>query len=224
MKQLLLNNRFGISDMPCIFIGNRFLSIENDASPGHCLELVIGITGASGAIYAKRLLEMLEGRKGMNVHLVVSEMAKTILKDELDISIHALARSAKRLYSNKDMGAPISSGSVRFDALVIIPASMSTLSKVACGISDNLITRLGAVALKERRRFILVPRETPLSAIHLENMHRLSIAGAVIMPACPGFYNGPKDIQDLADNLCFRVLDLLGIDNEAAPRYPKKHR
>jgi len=191
---------------------------------GHILNIVVCITGASGAIYAKRLLGALSGQKDHSLHLVISETAEAIINDELAMSPKELAKFADVNYKNGDLGAPISSGSVRFDALVIIPASMSTLSKIACGISDNLITRLGAVALKERRRIIIVPRETPLSAIHLENMLRLTQAGAIIMPACPGFYNGPKDLDDLADNIVSRVLDLLGIENDGAPRYPMKRR
>lgn len=188
------------------------------------MNVIVCITGASGAIYAKRLLENLSGRKGLMLHLVISEQAAAIIKDELAMSPKAFGRYADVTYANRDLDAPISSGSVKFDAMVIIPSSMSTLSKIACGISDNLITRLGAVALKERRRLILVPREAPLSAIHLENMLRLSHAGAVIMPACPGFYNGPKDLNDLADNLASRVMDLMGVENDTAPRYPKKRR
>jgi 4-hydroxy-3-polyprenylbenzoate decarboxylase len=191
---------------------------------GHIVKIVVCITGASGMLYAKRLLESLSVCKGVDLHLVISEAAGALIRDELSVPAKALEKLAGRCYKNCDLGAPISSGSVKFDAMVVIPASMSTLSKMACGISDNLITRLGAVALKERRRLVLVPRETPLSPIHLENMHRLSLSGAIIMPACPGFYNGPRTLDDLADNMASRVLDLLGVENECAPRYPKKRK
>jgi len=183
------------------------------------LEIVVCLTGASGAVYGVSLLKHLKGVDGVKIHLVVSETGKRIVKGELGMEPEELLALASVSYGNDQMGAPVASGSVRFDALVLIPASMSTLSKISVGISDNLITRLGAVALKERRRFIAVFREAPLSTIHLENLHRLSQAGVIVMPAAPGFYNGPKEIQDLADSICSHVLDLLGIENEISPRY-----
>lgn len=183
------------------------------------MEIVVCITGASGAIYGASILRHLKGMEEIEVHLVVSETGKKLIKHELGMDPTTLEGMADTYYENDRLDAPISSGSVKFDALVLIPATMSTLGKISHGISDNLITRLGSVALKERRKFIVVFRETPLSTIHLENLMKLSRAGAIVMPAAPGFYNGPESIQDLADGICSRVLDLLGIENEIAPRY-----
>jgi len=177
------------------------------------------ITGASGAVYGATILRHLKTREDTKVHLVVSETGKKLVKHELGMEMDALEGMADMYYDNDRLDASISSGSVKFDALVIIPATMSTLGKISSGISDNLITRLGSVALKERRKFIVVFRETPLSTIHLENLMKLSQAGAIVMPAAPGFYNNPESIHDLADGICSRVMDLLGIDNEIAPRY-----
>lgn len=183
------------------------------------MKIVVCITGASGAIYGVRMLGHLREIEDTKVHLVVSETGKKLVQHELGMEMETLEGMADSYYQNDRMDAPISSGSVKFDALVMIPATMSTLGKISHGISDNLITRLGSVALKERRKFIVVFRETPLSTIHLENLMKLSRAGVIVMPAAPGFYNGPESIQDLADGICCRVLDLLGLDNEIAPRY-----
>ena len=141
------------------------------------MELVVCLTGASGAVYGVSLLKHLKAIEGVNIHLVVSETGKRLVKEEMGMEMEEVKALADHYYGNDQMGAPVASGSVRFDALVVIPATMSTLSKISVGISDNLITRLGAVALKERRTFVAVFRETPLSTIHLENLHRLSLAG-----------------------------------------------
>lgn len=183
------------------------------------MEIVVCLTGASGAVYGVNLLKHLKGVQGIKVHLVVSETGKLIVSNELGMGTDELVSLADEFYENGQMDASIASGSVKFDALVVIPATMSTLSKISVGISDNLITRLGAVALKERRRFIAVFRETPISTIHLENLVKLSQNGVIVMPAAPGFYNGPKDIQDLVDSIGSRVMDLLGIENDISPRY-----
>jgi 4-hydroxy-3-polyprenylbenzoate decarboxylase len=183
------------------------------------LEIVVCLTGASGAVYGVNLLKHLKGIEGVKVHLVASETGKLIVGNELGMGSDELVSLADEFFENHQMDAPIASGSVKFDALVIIPATMSTLSKISVGISDNLITRLGSVALKERRNFIVVFRETPISTIHLGNLAKLSQNGVVVMPASPGFYNGPKEIRDLVDSISSRVMDLLGIENEVSPRY-----
>ena len=180
---------------------------------------MVCLTGASGAVYGVNLLKYLKEVDGVTVHLVVSETGELIVNSELGMERDELVSFADAFYENVEMDSPIASGSVKFDSLVIIPATMSTLSKISVGISDNLITRLGSVALKERRRFVAVFREAPISTIHLENLTKLSQNGVVVVPAAPGFYNRPKDIQDLVNSICSRVLDLIGIENEISPRY-----
>jgi len=175
---------------------------------------VVGITGASGTIYGVRLLERLPGRKAV----IISSDAAKIARIELGMSKRSIEARADVRYGNDDMHSPLASGSVRFDSMVIAPCSTSTMSKIACGIADNLITRVAAVALKERRKLVLL-RETPLSSIHLSNMERLSLAGATIMPASPAFYPMPKDVDDMVNFMVGRVLDELGIDNDLYMRW-----
>lgn len=179
------------------------------------MHTVVGITGASGTAYGVRLLRALPGKRTV----VVSKDGLAIAKEELDLSerdIHALAHAH---YNNQDLFSPLASGSVRFDAMVIAPCSTSTMSKIACGIGDNLITRIASVALKEHRKLVLVVRETPLSAIHLGNMERLAAAGAVLMPACPAFYPKPRSVDDMVDFIVGRVLDVLGVENDMYRRW-----
>ncbi len=185
-----------------------------------CPTTVIGVTGASGAVLGVRLMETLEGAK----HLVISGHGMLVASHEIPPTgrrsgADILRDLADRTYANDDMAAPIASGSHPFDAMVIVPCSTSTLSKIACGISDNLITRTAAVCLKERRRLIIVHREAPLSTIHLENMARLSRDGAVVLPAMLCFYSRPATLEDAVDAVCGRILDLLGQKNELAPRW-----
>ncbi len=179
------------------------------------VKVVVGITGASGIVYGTRLLEALDCEKVV----VVSADGLRIAKDELDMSAGDLHSLADAHYSNEDLFSPLASGSVKFDAFVIAPCSASTMSKIACGIADNLITRVASVALKERRRLVLVVRETPLSMIHLSNMERLSAAGAVVLPACPAFYPRPRSVQDMVDFVVGRVLDVLGMDHRLYTRW-----
>lgn len=179
------------------------------------MRTVIGISGASGTIYGLRLLENLPGEK----HLIVSEGARFILKKETECSLKHLNRMADYHYDNSDIAARISSGSYGFDAMAVVPCSLSTLSKIATGISDNLITRVASVCLKERRKLVLVPRETPLSTIHLKNMHELSVAGAIILPAMPAFYGSPKSVDDMVNFVVGRILDVLGVENSLYERW-----
>ncbi|MFP3317746.1 MAG: UbiX family flavin prenyltransferase [Thermoplasmata archaeon] len=179
------------------------------------MKVVIGVTGASGTIYAIRLIERLEGE----LSLIVSENGKKIMKFENNLDPSVFSNRLK-IYEDYDLFAPIASGSYVFDAMIIVPASMNTVAKIASGISDTLITRVAFVALKERRKLILVPRETPLSSIALENMKKLSDLGAIILPACPGFYLKPKTIEDLVDFIVNRILDELGIRGDY-PRWGK---
>jgi len=182
------------------------------------LEIVVGISGASGVQYGVRLLQVLQ-EKGCFAHLVVTDSARKILEIETDLSPAEIDRLASRVYRPHDFAAPIASGSYLFDAMVVIPCSMGTLSAIACGSSDTLITRAADVCLKERRRLILVPRETPLSLVQLRNMVAVAEAGAVVLPASPAFYSRPKNVEDLVDVLVGRVLDLLGLENDQYPRW-----
>lgn len=179
------------------------------------MHTVVGITGASGIIYGVRLLKALPGQ----TTVVVSDDGAAIAEEELGVppaDLHALAHAH---YNNSDLFSPLASGSVKFDAMVIAPCSASTMSKIACGIGDNLITRIASVALKERRKLVLLIRETPLSAIHLGNMERLATAGAVVMPACPAFYPKPRNVEEMVDFVVGRMLDALGVENELYRRW-----
>jgi len=191
------------------------------------LPIVVAITGASGAPYAVRLLEQLLAAD-RQVWLIVSSHGLRLLRTEMDIdSVDALkahvgASAWRRLvtvYDDADRGAAPASGSARNAGMVICPCSMGTLSAVSVGASRSLVERSADVALKERRTLVLVPRETPLSAIHLQNMLRLSRAGAVVMPAAPGFYNRPQSVQELVDFIVARVLDQFGVEHALVRRW-----
>lgn len=179
------------------------------------MNTVVAITGASGIVYGIRLLENLPGAKTV----IVSDDAAMIAKAELGIEKKEIQDLAESHFENNEMYAPIASGSVKFDSMAIVPCSTSTMSKIACGIADNLITRVASVALKERRRLVLLIRETPLSAIHLENMRRLSTAGATVMPACPAFYPRPRSVDDMVNFIVGRVLDELSVENDLYRRW-----
>jgi len=176
-------------------------------------EFVVGVTGASGICYARRLLEVL--CEDARVHVIISEVAQEIARHEgADLSgFHATYHDIGAI------SAEIASGSHRHDGMVIIPCSAKTLSAVATGYADNLITRTADVCLKERRKCILVTREMPLSKIHLTNMLAAHDAGATIMPACPGFYHRPEQISDLVDMVVGRVLDHLEVDHTLTKRW-----
>lgn len=191
------------------------------------LPIVMAITGASGAPYAVRLLEQLVAAE-RSVWLIVTAHGLRLLRTELDIdSVDSLRRQIgvadwKRLvtvYDDADRGAAPASGSARNGGMVICPCSMGTLSAISVGASRSLVERTADVMLKERRTLVLVPRETPLSAIHLANMLRLTRAGAVVLPAAPGFYNRPQSIQELVDFVVARVLDQLGVEHSIAKRW-----
>jgi flavin prenyltransferase len=176
-------------------------------------EFVVGVTGASGAIYARRLLEVL--CKDARVHIIVSEVARQIATHE-GVSFDGFHAT---YHANDKLFASVASGSHRYDGMVVIPCSSKTLAAIANGYADNLITRTADVCLKEKRTCILVPREMPLSKIHLKNMLAAQEAGATIMPASPGFYNKPAVIDDLVDMVVSRVLDHLGVENDLSQRW-----
>ncbi len=186
--------------------------------------IVVGITGASGAAYARRVLELL-AESGQEIHLTVSALGKRLLFEELGLKrIDPDALTAGRgefvtVYNDNDVGAAIASGSFLHDGMVIVPCSSNTLGAVAAGIADNLVKRAAAVTLKERRRLILAYRESPAGHIDLCNMQRLSEAGAVIAPLSPGFYLHPKSIDDLVDFMAGRILDLLGVEHDVNMRW-----
>lgn len=175
-------------------------------------KIVVAITGASGSIYANQLIKTLEIHPHVSqLSIVMSETAKIVWETELESK--PIFRSKQ--YTNTDFHAPFASGSSVFDALVIIPCSMGSLAKIAHGIADNLISRAADVTLKEKKQLIIVPRETPLNLIHIRNMEQLTLAGATIMPATPSFYQKPKTIDEIINNFCNRILDLLDLDNES---------
>lgn len=178
------------------------------------MRLVIGISGASGAIYGVRLLEALHGRPGIETLLVVSDTARTILPQETGHPLAEVQALASRCFDNDDLGAAIASGSFRVDGMVVAPCSIKTLSALANSYADTLIARAGDVALKERRRLILLVRETPLHAGHLRLMLALAELGAVILPPVPAFYARPATIDDMVNHTIGRVLDHLGLEHD----------
>lgn len=180
------------------------------------MEVVVGISGASGVGYGIRLLQVLQGSV---IHLVMTDSARKIIEVETDFSPADVEDLADHVYAEDDFTAPIASGSYRFDAMVIIPCSMKTLAEVASGMSDNLIGRSAEICLKDRRRLVIVPRETPLSLIQLKNMVSVTEAGAMVLPACPAFYSRPQNLDDLIDVLIGRVLDSIGVENNLYPRW-----
>ena len=180
------------------------------------MEVVVGISGASGVGYGIRLLQVLQGSV---IHLVITDSARKIIEVETNFSPEDVEDLADHVYAEDDFTASIASGSYRFDAMVIIPCSMKTLAGVATGMSDNLIGRSAEICLKDRRRLVIVPRETPLSLIQLKNMVSVTEAGAVVLPACPAFYSRPQTLEDLIDVLVGRVLDSIGVENNLYPRW-----
>jgi flavin prenyltransferase len=185
---------------------------------GAYVKLTIALTGASGVIYGKRLLEELCNKK-VETHLVISQAAKKIIKHELGTSEKTLEKLATHVHEIDDWSSPIVSGSYKTDGMVIVPCSMKTLAGVANGFAENIILRAADVTLKEKRKLILVPRETPLNTIHLRNMLNLAKQGAIIIPAMPAFYHKPKNIDGLVDFMVGRVLDILGIEHNLYKRW-----
>ena len=176
-------------------------------------KIVLAITGASGSIYAYKLLGRLHEIQAPveEIAVIFSDTGKHIWESEIGSKFHNEG-SAKE-YDNKTYFAPFASGSSRYDTMLICPASMGTTGRIANGTSDDLIARAADVMLKERRRLIIVPRETPYSLIHIENMKKLTLAGAIICPATPSFYSNPQTIDDLVMTVVDRILDLAGFDN-----------
>lgn len=182
------------------------------------MKIVVAITGASGALYAKQLLDFLKSTPHQ-VEVVASDNAKIVWSDELGFP---LSDCAYKIFSKKDFKAPFASGSAKYDQMIVVPCSMGTLGRIAHGISDDLITRAADVFLKEKRKLILVPRDTPFNLIHVENMKLLMLAGASIIPAIPSFYSKPKSIAEVVNTVISRVLDQMGIENNLMKRYEGK--
>ena len=191
--------------------------------------LIVGITGASGVIYGVRLLEVLTQYNEYEIHLTISNSGATALWEELQIRVDLdhfcleslIGRSADRViyHHQSDIAAAIASGSFRTEGMIIAPCSMGTIGSIAAGISRNLIHRAADVCIKERRKLVLVPRETPLSSIHLENMLKLSQLGVVVLPAMPGFYHFPQTVDDQINFVITKLLDQFGIDTGLIRRW-----
>ncbi len=189
------------------------------------MRLIVGISGATGTIYGVRLLEVLKEKK-IETHLILSSTAKEILLQETPYSIRRIEELCNRVHSNEDLSAPISSGSFKTDGMIILPCSIKTLSGIAHSYNESLMTRAADVALKERRRLVLVVRETPLHQGHIELMLQASRIGAILFPLMPAFYSHPKTIDDLVNHTVGKILDLFGIDHDLFVRWggssPKK--
>lgn len=194
------------------------------------LPLVLAMTGASGAPYAVRLLQVL-ARTGRTIHLTISASATQVIREELGIDV-SLSRFDPSVFGDLGEGrviyhhhanfsAGIASGSFRTAGMIVSPCSMSTLASIAHGITTNLVTRAADVHLKERRKLILVPRETPLSLVHLENMTAVTRAGAIVLPAMPGWYHHPRSLEDLIDFIVARICDQLEVPNSLMNRWGK---
>ncbi len=179
------------------------------------MKLVIAATGASGTIYLQRLLAQIDCAAN-DVHLVMSGYAKQVSAQEIDTLVVPAGVSE---HSESDLNVPFVSGSARFDAMVIVPCSMATLGRIASGCSDTALLRAADVFLKERRKLILVPRETPWSLIHARNVVTLLEAGAILLPAIPSFYSRPRSVDAVVDTVVWRILDQLGLPNPSAYRW-----
>ncbi len=177
------------------------------------------MTGASGIIYGIRLLQVLRDTESVETHLIVSHDAEKTIGIETEYTVSYVKSLASYSYEFDDLAAKPSSGSFKLDCMVIIPCSMKTLASIAVGYSDNLITRAAMVTLKEQRKLVLVPRETPLNQIHIVNMLKACRAGAIILPAMPGFYHRPKTVENLVDHVVGKVLDIIGVEHSLYRRW-----
>ena len=191
--------------------------------------LIVGITGASAVVYGVRLLEVLAKREDMEIHLTISSSGARALWEELKIEVDINDFKLPSLigidtdqiiyHHESDIGASIASGSFRTEGMIVVPCSMGTVASIAAGISRNLIQRAADVCIKERRKLVIVPRETPLSSIHLENMLKLSRVGVCVLPAMPGFYHFPKSVDDQINFVVTKILDQFDIDSGLTQRW-----
>jgi polyprenyl P-hydroxybenzoate/phenylacrylic acid decarboxylase-like protein len=182
------------------------------------MRLIIGLSGASGIIYGIRLLEVAR-EIGIETDLIITGTAEKLIEIETIYQPEKVRTLATRVHESDDMTSPLASGGCRHDGMVVIPCSMKTVAGIACGFADNLLTRAADCALKEKRPLIIVPRETPLSSIHLRNLLTLAEAGAVILPASPGFYHRPDTIPGLVDHIVGKTLDSLRVDHHLYHRW-----
>ena len=185
--------------------------------------LIVGITGASGVIYGIRLLEVLSTNKEVETHLIISEAGEKNIRYETDWELEQVKALADFYYDIHDIGAKLASGSFKRDGMVIAPCSMKTLSALANSYTDNLLTRSADVTLKERKRLVLLARETPLHLGHLRNMEKLTEMGAIVFPPVPAFYHKPRTIQELIDHTIGKVLDIFDIKHNLFPRWSGIH-
>ena len=183
------------------------------------MKILVAITGASGALYAQRLLNNLDPRQH-EIHVVLSNYAQQVISEELPDGLRLPA--GVKAHSLKSMNAPFASGSNPPDAMVVIPCTMGTLGRIAHGYSEDVLLRSADVVLKEKRKLILVPRETPLNLVHVKNFELLIQAGATILPANPSFYTRPQTIEQIVDTVVARVLDHLGVANRLVPRWSEE--
>ena len=189
------------------------------------VRLIVGISGATGAVYGIRALQVLH-ELGVETHLIVTTAALETIRLETDYRKAQIEKLAAQTHRIDDIASKVASGSFRTDGMLVIPCSMKTLAGIANGYSDNLLLRAADVTIKERRRLVLVVRETPLSLIHIENMAAVTRAGAVVLPAMPAFYNRPKTVDDLIDQVVGKALDLLGVEHHLSRRWngPKQRK
>ncbi|MBS0309538.1 MAG: UbiX family flavin prenyltransferase [Proteobacteria bacterium] len=189
-----------------------------DASP-KSRRLIVAITGATGAIYGVRLLQILGGMPGIETHLLISDAGVLNLHQELDMKRKDVEALADVAHNVRDVGAAIASGSFQSEGMIVAPCSMKTLAAIAHGLSDNLIARAADVVLKERRKLVLMVRETPFNLAHLRNMTAVTEMGGIIFPPLPGFYHRPRDIAEMVDHTLGRVLDLFALTHNLTPRW-----
>jgi len=200
-------------------MGERAGDGEGSNGSGRRRRIIVAITGATGATYGVQLLKKLGASAGVETHLVISDAASLTLHQELGLQRRDVEALAHVVHRNRDIGATIASGSFTSDGMVIAPCSMKTLAAVAHGLSDNLVTRAADVVLKERRRLVLMVRETPFNLAHLRNMTAVTEMGGIVFPPLPSFYHRPASIEEMVEHTVERVLDLLGIENAKAARW-----
>jgi 4-hydroxy-3-polyprenylbenzoate decarboxylase len=186
------------------------------------MRLIVGVSGSSGIIYGIRLLEVLSKRNDIEVYLTITRAAELILREELSRLKENVVNLAEHNFEPDEMDAPIASGSFPIDGMVVVPCSMKTLAGISSGYSENLLLRAADVTIKENRPLIIVPRETPLSPIHLENMLKLSRLGVTVLPAIPAFYHNPSSVEEIVDYVVGKILDVLNIEHSLFERWKSR--
>lgn len=184
-----------------------------------CMRLIVGISGASGVIYGIRLLEILKSHEDVDTHLILSRHGRLNISVETDYSAKEVEAMADEIYSDRNLAAKLSSGSFKTDAMIVVPCSMKTLSGIVHSYADNLLVRAADVVLKDCRRLLLVPRESPLHVGHTRMIHQAAQMGAVIVPPMPAFYNRPETVDDIINHTVGRILDLLGLEADFVKRW-----